>query len=98
MRLSAQTTGINNLVIDADARDRNDIEAMDFIVFSTALWIRGTSNFGEGILNEVITIGGVLINPGDTIVGYLDGVLVVPIVLIEEAIENQLQEKYNRKI
>jgi regulator of RNase E activity RraA len=46
----------------------------------------------------VITIGGVLINPGDTIVGYLDGVLVVPIVLIEEAIENQLQEKYNRKI
>jgi regulator of RNase E activity RraA len=37
MRLSAQTTGINNLVIDADARDRNDIEAMDFIVFSTAL-------------------------------------------------------------
>lgn len=90
MSLGAKTKGINGLVIDACVRDADDIEAMGFPVFSRGLCIRGTSNHGDGTLNEPIIIGGVLINPGDIVVGDRDGVVIVPQNKIEETIEKAM--------
>ena len=90
MSLGAKTKGINGLVIDGCVRDADDIEAMGFSVFSRGLCILGTSNHGDGFLNEPIIIGGVLINPGDIIIGYRDGVVVVPQNRITEAIEKSV--------
>lgn len=90
MSIGAKTKGINGLVIDACVRDADDIEAMGFPVFSRGLCIRGTSNHGDGTLNEPIIIGEVLINPGDIIVGDRDGVVVVPQDRIEETIEKAM--------
>ncbi|AXE19250.1 4-hydroxy-4-methyl-2-oxoglutarate aldolase [Runella rosea] len=87
MSLGAQTKGINGLVIDACVRDADDIEAMGFPIFSRGLCIRGTSNHGDGTLNEPIIIGDVLIHPGDIVVGDRDGVVVVPFNKLEETIE-----------
>ncbi|WP_421799769.1 4-carboxy-4-hydroxy-2-oxoadipate aldolase/oxaloacetate decarboxylase [Haliscomenobacter sp.] len=87
MSLGAKTKGIAGLVIDGCVRDADDIEAIGFPVFSRGLCIRGTTNFGEGTLNEPIIIGECLIHPGDIIVGDRDGVVVVPQKRIEEAIE-----------
>ena len=87
MSLGAKTKGINGLVIDGCVRDADEIEAMGFPVFSRGLCILGTSNHGDGFLNEPIIIGGVLINPGDIIIGDRDGVVVVPQNRITEAIE-----------
>jgi len=87
MSLGAKTQGIAGLVIDACVRDADDIEALGFPVFSRGLCIRGTTNFGDGTLNEPIVIGECLIQPGDIIVGDRDGVVVVPQNRIEEAIE-----------
>jgi 4-hydroxy-4-methyl-2-oxoglutarate aldolase len=87
MSLGAKTKGINGLVIDGCVRDADDIEAMNFPVFSRGLCIRGTTNYGEGTLNEPIVIGEVLIHPGDIVVGDRDGVMIVPQNRIEEAIE-----------
>ncbi len=87
MSLGAKTKGINGLVIDGSVRDADDIEAMGFSVFSRGLCILGTSNHGDGFLNEPIVIGDVLINPGDIIIGDRDGVVVVPQNRITEAIE-----------
>jgi 4-hydroxy-4-methyl-2-oxoglutarate aldolase len=87
MSLGAKTKGINGLVIDACVRDADDIEAMGFPVFSRGLCIRGTSNHGDGTLNEPITIGDVLIHPSDIVVGDRDGVVVVPFNKLEETIE-----------
>jgi 4-hydroxy-4-methyl-2-oxoglutarate aldolase len=90
MSLGAKTKGINGLVIDGCVRDADDIEAMNFPVFSRGLCIVGTSNHGDGFLNEPIVIGDVLINPGDIVVGDRDGVVVVPQHRIAEAIEKSL--------
>ncbi len=90
MSLGAKTKGINGLVIDGCVRDADDIEAMNFPVFSRGLCIRGTSNYGDGTLNEPITIGNVLIKPGDIVVGDRDGVVVVPQEKIEETIEKAI--------
>lgn len=87
MSLGAKTKGINGLVIDGCVRDADDIEAMGFNVFSRGLCIRGTSNFGEGSLKESIVIGGVIINPGDFVVGDRDGVVIIPFNRAAEAIE-----------
>lgn len=90
MSLGAKTQGIGGLVIDGCVRDADDIEALGFPVFSRGLCIRGTTNFGEGTLNEPIVIGECLIHPGDIIVGDRDGVVVVPKNRIEEAIEKAI--------
>ena len=90
MSLGARTKGIAGLVIDACVRDADDIEAMGFPVFSRGLCIRGTSSIEGGILNGVIVIGGVIIHPGDIIVGDRDGVVVVPKGRIEEVIEKAI--------
>jgi len=90
MSLGAKTQGINGLVIDGCVRDADDIEAMGFPVFSRGLCILGTSNHGDGFLNEPIVIGDVRINPGDIIVGDRDGVVIVPQNRIAEAIEKSI--------
>jgi len=90
MSLGAKTRGIAGLVIDGCVRDADDIEAMGFPVFSRGLCIRGTSNFGEGTLNEPILMGDFMVNPGDIIVGDRDGVVVVPKERIQEAIDKSM--------
>ncbi|MBO0931330.1 4-carboxy-4-hydroxy-2-oxoadipate aldolase/oxaloacetate decarboxylase [Fibrella aquatilis] len=87
MSLGAQTRGLAGLVIDGCVRDADDIEAMGFPVFSRGLCIRGTTSFEDGTLNQPIVIGGVIIYPGDIIVGDRDGIMVVPQARIQEAIE-----------
>lgn len=93
MSLGAKTRGIAGLVIDACVRDADDIEAIGFPVFSRGLCIRGTSNYGDGTLNEPILIGEVLINPGDIMVGDRDGVVVIPQNRIAEVIEKATARK-----
>jgi 4-hydroxy-4-methyl-2-oxoglutarate aldolase len=101
MSLGAKTKGINGLVIDGCVRDADDIEAMGFSVFSRGLCILGTSNHGDGYLNEPIVIGDVRINPGDIIVGDRDGVVVVPqnsvLETIEKSIAREAKEESVRK-
>jgi len=87
MSLGAKTQGIAGLVIDACIRDADDIEALGFPVFSRGICIKGTSSFEDGTLNMPIVIGGVLINPGDFIIGDRDGVVVVPKNLAEETVK-----------
>ena len=93
MSLGAKTKGIAGLVIDGCVRDADDIEAMGFSVFSRGLCIRGTTNFGDGKLNEPIVIGDFSIHPGDIIVGDRDGVVVVPQNRIDEAIEKSKERE-----
>ena len=79
--------GIKGLVIDACIRDADEIEELDFPVFSRGFCIKGTAKDPEGTLNEPITIGDCTINPGDIVVGDRDGVVIVPKDRLEEAIE-----------
>jgi 4-hydroxy-4-methyl-2-oxoglutarate aldolase len=87
MSFGAKTKGIAGLVIDGCVRDADDIEAMDFPVFSRGLCIKGTGNQGEGTLNEAIIMGEQIVYPGDYIVGDRDGVVVIPQNRLEETIE-----------
>ena len=84
----AMRQGISGLVIDACVRDADAIETLGFAVFCRGIAIRGTGKDPGGSLNQPITIGDIIINPGDIVVGDRDGVVIVPKERLQEAIDN----------
>lgn len=83
---AAQERGLNGLVIDGCVRDADDIDELDFPVFSSGLNILGTGKKRGGSVGETIIIGDIEINAGDVIVGDRDGLVVIPAERIEEVI------------
>ena len=81
----AKRKGIAGLVIDGAVRDSLQIIEMGFPVFCRAICIKGTDKLNVGCVNEPITCGGVVVNPGDAIVGGADGVTVVPRSAVADA-------------
>lgn len=78
MALACQLRGLAGVVIDGACRDANEIEELGFPFFCRAFNPGGTVKETLGTINEVIQCGGVVVKPGDLIVGDRDGVVVVP--------------------
>lgn len=69
--------GIAGVVMDAAARDLEELRQLGLPVFSVGSNPNGPTKFVPGRVNWPISIGGVAVNPGDLIVGDADGVVVV---------------------
>ncbi len=80
MTTAAQVRGLAGLVIDACVRDGVLLSDIGFPVFSRGLCIQGTGkDFGAtGWINYPVSIGQVVVNAGDLVVGDADGVVVIP--------------------
>jgi len=74
----AQTRRIGGIVIYGAIRDYDTIHAGDFPVFAAGVTHRGPYKDGPGEINVPIAIEGMVITPGDLIVGDGDGVVCVP--------------------
>ena len=74
----AEAGGIAGLVIDACVRDADALAAHGFPVFSTGLALTGASKVQPGAVDRPVTVGDVAVEPGDWIVGDVDGVVVLP--------------------
>lgn len=70
--------GVVGVVVDGAIRDARDIEEIDFAVFSSAITPAGPYKNGPFRLNIPVAIGGVVVAPGDIVVGDDDGVAVIP--------------------
>ena len=74
----AQARGLVGLVIDACVRDVDALERLAFPVFSTGIALPGAVKVGPGAIGGPATVGGALVESGDTVVGDRDGVVVIP--------------------
>ena len=86
MRLMQRNVG--GLVTDGAVRDSKVLKEYGFPVFSASTTAKqGPAEFWPWQVNDAIQCGGVLVRPGDAIVGDDDGVVVVPRVLVDEVIQ-----------
>ena len=65
-------------VLDCTIRDKADITALGFQVFSRGFHPEGTTKSEPGEYNVPVTLGGVVVWPGDIVVGDDDGVVIIP--------------------
>ncbi len=75
---SLMTRGVRGLVIDTGVRDTMDLRQMGFPVWSRWVSCQGPIKAVAGSVNVPVTIGGVVIEPGDVVTADDDGVVVVP--------------------
>ncbi|HZW67484.1 MAG TPA: RraA family protein [Pseudogracilibacillus sp.] len=82
-----QTMEFGGLVVDGVIRDIVDIRKLNFPVFSKGTTVSSGGKNGPGETNTPISCGGAQVNPGDIIVGDIDGVVVIPQDRAEEVLE-----------
>jgi 4-hydroxy-4-methyl-2-oxoglutarate aldolase len=74
---SCQALGIAGVVIDAAARDTETIREKKFPIWTRHVSASGTTKAGFGWVNIPVSCGGVVVNPGDILIGDDDGVVVI---------------------
>jgi regulator of RNase E activity RraA len=94
--------GVAGIVINGAIRDAGSIGAGTFPLFAAGISHRGPYKDGPGEINVPIAIGGMVIEPGDLVIGDDDGLLCVPYDHVEavygrasakhEAEQKQLQQ------
>ena len=87
MAAHAERRGIAGIVIYGAIRDYDTLHAGDFPVFASGVTHRGPYKDGPGEINVPIAIEGMVIAPGDLIVGDGDGIVCVPFGVTTEVLK-----------
>ena len=78
MATHAETRGVAGFVINGAIRDSAVLQAGRFPVFAAGVTHRGPYKDGPGEINVTVALDGMVIEPGDLVLGDDDGVLCVP--------------------
>jgi regulator of RNase E activity RraA len=84
MMTSARVRGAVAFVMDGAVRDADAFEAQQFPCWARGISLRGPYKEGPGSINVPVTIGGMVVSPGDVVVGDSDGIVAVPCRLAEQ--------------
>jgi RraA family protein len=83
MLAHAAKRGLAGVVINGAVRDLAAIRAGQFPVYAAGVTHRGPYKDGPGEINVPIAIDGMVIEPGDLVIGDEDGLLCVPYDAVE---------------
>lgn len=84
----ARSRGVVGFVVDGAARDLDVIGADSFPVYASGISHRGPYKDGPGEVNVPISLDGMIVKPGDIIIGDLDGVVSVPRLECSELLQS----------
>ena len=77
-------------MVDGAIRDLATIGKGSFPVFARAAYHRGPYKNGPGDINVPVSIGGMIVSPGDIVVGDHDGIVAFPAEQAEELLQRCL--------
>lgn len=83
----AASRGAAGFVIDGAIRDAGTIGQGGFPVYATAVSHRGPYKSGPGAVDVAVSAGGMIIGPGDIVMGDEDGVIAIPWASASSVIE-----------
>jgi regulator of RNase E activity RraA len=99
MATRAQMLGAAGAVVDGYSRDTKGILSINFPSFSYGRYAQDQAPRGKVIDFRVpVEMNGVRINPGDIIIGDIDGVCVVPKVAEEEVFRRAIEKARGEKM
>jgi regulator of RNase E activity RraA len=84
MVATAVKIGVAGVVLNGAVRDAQEIGQGEFPLYAAGVTHRGPYKDGPGEINVPISIDGMVIHPGDLILGDADGLLCVPFDDAEE--------------
>ena len=73
----AKSRGLAGIIIDGCVRDSAALRELDFPVYAKGITPNGPYKNGPGEMNFPVSFAGIIINPGDIIVGDADGLRVI---------------------
>ena len=91
--LKAKHRNLAGFIVDGFVRDLPGIKQVGFPVFARGVTPIGPLHRGPGELNYPISCGGIVVNPGDIIVGDTNGVVVVRKDFSEEILSRLYAQK-----
>jgi regulator of RNase E activity RraA len=88
MAHAAVARRLGGIVVDGAIRDVSGISALELPAFSRSVCAGSCDKDGPGEVNVPIACGGVVVMPGDVVVGDDDGVVIVPRGAVRQVLEN----------
>ena len=79
LAVECMAKGCAGLCLSCSVRDTEAIVHRGFPVFSSGISVFGTAKASKGTVNHDVVVGGVLVHPGDIVIGDRDGVVVIPL-------------------
>jgi 4-hydroxy-4-methyl-2-oxoglutarate aldolase len=85
----AKNRGIRGMIVDGAGRDIDELEDINWPIWTRAITVRGTHTMFSGrkeelSINVPVACGGLVVRPGDFIVADTIGVVVVPLEKADE--------------
>jgi regulator of RNase E activity RraA len=92
----ARHRGVAGFVVDGLIRDLSRIRGLgDFPVFARGVTPIGPLHRGPGEINHPVSAVGIVVHPGDLIVGDLNGIVVVPRQIARDLLDRLTAQKRN---
>lgn len=96
---AARNSGCVGAIVDGAVRDTEKMSAMGFTVFARGRCIYDSQNRQRVIdIDLAVEIDGVRFSPGDLVIADVDGVVVVPAAIEQEAIRRAWQKVHAENV
>jgi 4-hydroxy-4-methyl-2-oxoglutarate aldolase len=86
MAIAARTKGLAGVIIDGPVRDVRELQELGLPIYARGFNPRVATNRRVGQVGVPVSVGGVVINPGDILLGDADGLIAIPAAELEATV------------